>query len=184
MLEIATRARISKRDLYAEFENKRALLTHCVSFRAQKMRQPEGLTAAVDDRSLVAALVIFGANLLQELTDPEVLLVYYLAIAECWRAPEVAKILDKCGREVTERVLEDLLEQAQAKGLLARGDTGEMAEEYLALLLRNLLLRLILRVMPLSRSFTTLISVHTLSFLVSLQHVYPPRPTLTVAKGP
>lgn len=148
MLEIATRARVSNRDLYAEFENKRALLAYCIDFRAQRMKQPEGLPAVVDDRSLAAALVIFGENLLKELTDPEVLLVYYLAINESWRAPEVAKIVDDYGRKATERVLKELVEQAQAKGLLAEGDAADMVDEYLALLLRNLLLRLILRVMP------------------------------------
>lgn len=148
MLEIATRARISNRDLYAEFENKRALLAYCVSFRAQRMKQPEGLPEILDDRSLAAALAIFGENLLHELTDPEVLLVYYLAIVESWRAPEVAKIVDECGRAATERVLRDLLEQAQEKRLLADGNAADMVDEYLALLLRNSMLRLILRVVP------------------------------------
>jgi AcrR family transcriptional regulator len=148
MLEIATRARVSNRDLYAEFENKRALLAHCITFRAQKMKPPNGLPAIENDRSLAAALAMFGENLLQELTDPEVLLMYYLAIVESWRAPEVAKIVDECGRQATERALKELIEQAQARELLVKGDAGDMVDEYLALLLRNLLFRLILRVIP------------------------------------
>lgn len=148
MLEIATRARISNRDLYAEFENKSALLAYCVSFRAQKIRRPEGMPAIVDEGSLRKALLIFGEHLLQELTDPEVLLVYYLAIVECWRAPEIGNILDECGRQSTKRVLGDLLKQAQVKGLLAKGDAEDMVDEFLALLLQDLTLRLILRVIP------------------------------------
>lgn len=148
MREIAARARVSNRDLYAEFENKNALMVHCISFRAQKMKQPEGLPAIVDERALRAALVTFGENLLKELTDPEVLLMYYLAIAESWRAPEVARIVDEYGQKATERSLRTFFEQAQGAGLLAEGDTAEMVDEYLSLLFRSLLFRLIMRVIP------------------------------------
>jgi AcrR family transcriptional regulator len=40
MLDIVTRARISKRDLYALFKNKHAVLAACISERAQQMRPP------------------------------------------------------------------------------------------------------------------------------------------------
>jgi AcrR family transcriptional regulator len=40
MLDIVTRARVSKRDLYALFNNKHAVLAACISERAQQMRRP------------------------------------------------------------------------------------------------------------------------------------------------
>jgi|SRR5271165_4279312 len=40
MLEIATRAQGSKRDLYALFRNKQAVLAHCIKERAQRLRGP------------------------------------------------------------------------------------------------------------------------------------------------
>src|SRR5260370_41083957 len=40
MLVIVTRARISKRDLYALFKNKHAVLTACISERTERMRRP------------------------------------------------------------------------------------------------------------------------------------------------
>lgn len=148
MRDIARRAQISNRDLYAEFENKSALLVYCITSRAQKMKRPEGLPAIVDSRSLAEALVFFGEALLRQLTHPEVLLVYYLGTMESWRAPEVGKTIDEFGQDATQRALEELFEQAQAKGLIAEGDTEAMAEQYLSLLCGNLLLRLLLRVIP------------------------------------
>jgi AcrR family transcriptional regulator len=146
MLDIATRAQISNRDLYAEFENKSALLAYCITSRAQKIKLPEELPAIVDGRSLAMTLVMFGENFLHELSDPEVLLMYYLAIMESWRAPEVGKTIDELGRNATQHALMKLLRQAQAKGLIEDGDAGELAKQYLALLLGDLLLRLLLRV--------------------------------------
>lgn len=42
-LQIATRAKVSERDLYAIFANKQAMLVPCVSTRLEKMRMPAGL---------------------------------------------------------------------------------------------------------------------------------------------
>src|SRR5436189_64843 len=46
-LEIATRAQVSKRDLYALFGNKHAMLAACIKERASRMRQPLELAASV-----------------------------------------------------------------------------------------------------------------------------------------
>src|SRR5215475_9627412 len=44
-LEIATRAKVSKRDLYALFGSKHAMLAACIRERAGRMRQPLELAA-------------------------------------------------------------------------------------------------------------------------------------------
>src|SRR5215813_6482300 len=46
-LEIATRAQVSKRDLYALFGNKHAMLAACIRERTSRMRQPLDLAAPV-----------------------------------------------------------------------------------------------------------------------------------------
>jgi hypothetical protein len=49
---------------------------------------------AVRDREMLGrTLAIFGARLLREVTDPAVLAVLRLAIAEAARAPEVGRML-------------------------------------------------------------------------------------------
>ena len=95
MLDIVTRARISKRDLYALFHNKHAVLAACITERAQQMRRPLDPTRPVPQtRDALAALLIeFGLSILKTVAHPEVLTVFRLAIAESDRAPEIARIL-------------------------------------------------------------------------------------------
>src|SRR5262245_46998916 len=47
MLDIVTRARVSKRDLYALFENKHAVLAACIHERTGRIRRPLDTAVAV-----------------------------------------------------------------------------------------------------------------------------------------
>jgi AcrR family transcriptional regulator len=145
-LEIATRAKVSKRELYALFENKQAMLAACIGERAKRMRLPLELPAARDPATLAATLSAFGTAVLREVCSPGVMAVHRLALAEANRSPEVAQILDRAGREPNRRALVDLLEHAQAHHLLGAGDAKAMAAEFFALLWGDLLMRLLLRV--------------------------------------
>ena len=49
-LDIASRAKVSKRDLYAEFGSKHAMLEACIAERAERMRQPLQLPAPREPR--------------------------------------------------------------------------------------------------------------------------------------
>jgi len=84
MLEIVTRARVSKRDLYALFNNKHAVLAAGISERAQQMRRPlDPPTPAPQIRDALATLLVeFGVSILKTVCHPEVLTVFRLAIAE------------------------------------------------------------------------------------------------------
>ena len=146
-LEIATRARVSKRELYALFGNKQSILTACIAERARRMRLPLELPPASDHKTLAKTLTAFGSAVLRELCHPTVTALYRLAVAEAERSPDVAKALDTAGRETTRAALTDLLSRAQSSGLLTAGEPSEMAGEFFALLFRDsLLLRLLLRV--------------------------------------
>ena len=89
MLDIVTRARVSKRDLYALFNNKHAVLAAGISERAQQMRQPLDPTTPVPQTgdALAALLIEFGVSILKTVCHPEVLAVFRLAIAESDSAP-------------------------------------------------------------------------------------------------
>ena len=89
MLDIATRARVSKRDLYALFNNKHAVSAACISERAQRMRWPLDTTTPVAQTgdALAALLIEFGVSILKTVCHPEVLAVFRLAIAESDSAP-------------------------------------------------------------------------------------------------
>ena len=72
MLEIATRAKVSKRELYALVGNKHDMLVACITERAGRMRPPDDLPEPQDRASLTEALAALGEHVLIEVTDPVV----------------------------------------------------------------------------------------------------------------
>jgi len=147
-LEIATRAQVSKRDLYAVFDSKQAMLAACIHERTGRMRQPLSLASQVPEsrKALEATLVQLGKSILHGVSDPDVLAVFRLAIAESARAPEIARTLDQAGREANHRALGTWLANAQAHGLIGAGNPAAMAAHFLAILWGTLLIELLLRV--------------------------------------
>jgi AcrR family transcriptional regulator len=133
MLEIATRAKVSKRDLYANFASKQAVLLACIATRAARMRLPAAIPVPTGRKMLVATLATFGATVIREVSQPAVMAMFRLAIAEAEHAPEVAETLGN-SRLVTRGALADLLAHAQASGILGRGDPAQMMEQFFALL--------------------------------------------------
>jgi AcrR family transcriptional regulator len=137
-LEIATRARVSKRELYALFGNKQQMLVSCIAERAQRMHPPASREAPRDARELGAILANFGSMLLTELSDPDVVAMQRLAIAEADRSPEVGQALEVYGRQACVAALRELLAAARPIVLPIDADVGAMAERFLSLLLGDL----------------------------------------------
>ena len=147
-LEIATRARVSKRELYAEFGSKSGILRALIAATAARMQLPLA-TAEIHDRDdLDAALVRYGTTALGELTSPPVLAINRLAVAEAGRSSEMGGLLDENGREPNRKALVDLMAKAQAAGVLGSGEPGAMAGQFFSLLMGDLMLRLLLGVAP------------------------------------
>jgi AcrR family transcriptional regulator len=147
-LEIATSAQVSKRDLYALFDNKGAMLAAAIKERARRMRQPLDLASPMPQsrKALAALLVELGASILRGVCHPDVLAIYRLAIAESDRAREIGRALESGGREPNHAALTALLAKAQARGLIGPGDPAALAADYFAVLWGDLLVRLLLRV--------------------------------------
>jgi AcrR family transcriptional regulator len=143
-LKIATRAKVSKRDLYANFGSKQAILAACIASRARRMRLPANLPAPRSPEMLAATLTAFGATVLREVCQPAVMAMYRLAIAEAERAPDVAETLNEA-RSVNRGALAGLLAEAQTVGILRDGDPRHMMEQFFALLWGDLLLTRLLR---------------------------------------
>jgi len=142
---IAARAKVSKRDLYAMFENKQAMLVACIATRTPKMRTPEGLPEPHSREMLASTLTAFARNLLIESSHPVVIAMFRLAISEADRSPEIAQALEE-SRKVNRRTLTDFLAHAQAEGFLPTGDPADMASQCLALVWDDLMLTLLLGV--------------------------------------
>jgi AcrR family transcriptional regulator len=139
MLEIATRAKISKRDLYAAFPSKQAVLLACITSRAVRMRLPPDLPAPTSREMLATTLRVFGATVIREVCEPAVTSMYRFAIAEAEQSPDVAAALG-ANRFVNRHALEELLVRAQAAGVLGAGDPPRMMEQFFALLWGDLLI--------------------------------------------
>jgi len=144
-LAIATRARVSKRELYALVGNKQEMLIACISERAKRFDVPADLPVLRDRETLEEVLVSFGTKLVREISDPTVIAVYRLAIGEAVQAPEVARALDSIGRETSRSALREIMARAQAPGLLT-GRPAELAEQFAGLLWGHLMVNLLLGV--------------------------------------
>ena len=145
-LEIATRAKVSKRDLYAKFGSKHEMLAACITSRAERMRLAPGLPNPESRPMLASTLTAFAANLVREVSDPSVVATFRLAIAEATRAPEIARTLDMAGRVATLAALAEVLAGVQSAGLLGPGKPAEMATQYLGLLWEGLMVGMLLGV--------------------------------------
>jgi AcrR family transcriptional regulator len=144
-LEIATRARVSKRELYALFGSKSDILTACIRERAKRFQRPPQLPEVSDRDTFAIVLTAFGSTLLREISDSAVVAVFRLAIAEAFRSPEVAQALNAGGIEARRAVLREVMSRACAARIVT-GQPAEMAEQFAGLLWRNEMVALLLGV--------------------------------------
>jgi AcrR family transcriptional regulator len=144
-LEIATRARVSKRELYALVGDKQQMLVACIAERAGSMRLSADVPTSKDRETLAQVLTRFGAQLLREVTDPAVIAVFRIAIAEADHTPEIARSLDSIGRGASRTALRQIMNQASSRGLVS-GEPAEMSSQFASLLWGDLMMSLLLRV--------------------------------------
>ena len=171
MLEIATRAKISKRDLYASFPSKQAVLLACITSRAARMRLPPDLPTPKSREVLATILKTFGATVIREVCEPAAASMYRLAIAEAERSPDVAAALN-ANRFANRHALEQLLVRAHAAGVLGQGDPPQMMEQFFALLWGDLLVsRMLGASVPTSAEIEQRATEATMAFL----RLYPDR---------
>ena len=144
-LQIATRARVSKRELYARVGNKQEMLIACITERARRLGVPAGLPALHDREILAQVLTSYGSRLVCEISDPTVIGVFRLAIAEAVQSPEVAHALNSIGRETSQTALRKIMADARTSGLIT-GHPTELAEQFAGLLWGRLMVSLLLGV--------------------------------------
>jgi AcrR family transcriptional regulator len=143
--EIASRARVSKRELYTLFENKQAMLAACIRNRSQRALQPLELGPVRDRRVFESRLKAYGRSFLLEISRPTVVALYRLAILEAESSPEVGRALSTYGKEAITHALSDFVREAQAAGFLGKGDPSTIARRFMSLLWGNTMLGLLLR---------------------------------------
>jgi hypothetical protein len=110
------------------------------------MRAPLTPGEIGDRHALAAALTAFGIAALSTLTNPYVLAIHRLAIAEAPGNTELGEILDARGREPNRQALVELVRHGQAAGFLERSDPLDIAREFFALLIGDLMVWLLVGV--------------------------------------
>ena len=145
-LEIASRAKVSKRELYAHFGSKEALFAAGIKNRSARMRVPLDAPDVSDRAGFARTLQAYGETLLTEVTHPNVIAVHRLVIAESTRSPELAAILDREGRQANMRAVVHVMRDAQKHGLVGAGKAEGFANVFSALLWGDTYLRLLMRV--------------------------------------
>jgi len=143
-LEIATRARVSKRELYAEFGSKRGILEALIDSSSTEMKMPLAVPEIGDRHGFTAALTAYGVSALSILTNPYVLAMYRLAIAEAPANTELGEILDSSGRQPNRRALIEIMRRGQAAGFLGAGEPERIGQELFGLLMGDLMVWLLL----------------------------------------
>lgn len=144
-LEIATRAKVSKRELYALVGDKQDILVSCITERAARIcSQPADVPRPQSREALQRLLADYGVRLLTEATHPAVVSMHRLAIAEATRSPEVARVLQSMARQPNRAFVRGILLDARSEGLLS-GDPTDMTERFMGLLWGDLMINLLLR---------------------------------------
>lgn len=147
-LAIANRARVSKRDLYAAFPDKPAMLAACIGARAREFSAPLDLAPPASRAALEATLRAYGQGLRQGLANPQVIATYRLAVQEAGASVELARALHQEGRMGAFNALVALLRASQARGLLAAENPERMARVYFAQLVGDMILQHLLGTAP------------------------------------
>jgi AcrR family transcriptional regulator len=143
-LEIATRAKVSKRELYAEFGNKAGILEALIASTSARMQAPLKLPEVADTAALADVLTRYGITALRELCHPAVVAINRLAAAEAGGASELGHILDRGGREPNRLALGAFIARAQKAGLLGDGAPDRMSGQFFSLLFGDIPVRLML----------------------------------------
>jgi AcrR family transcriptional regulator len=145
-LEIATRAKVSKRELYAEFGNKGGILEALIATTADRMQAPLALPDVADKPAFATALTRYGITALGELCHPAVTAINRLAVAEAGGTSELGRILERSGREPNRLALGQMMKRAQDAGFLDAGDPNRMSGQFFSLLFGDIPVRLMLGV--------------------------------------
>jgi len=145
-LEIARRARVSKRDLYRLFDSKKRLAEALVASHTESMTLDARFGDPVDRASFLASLAAFGRRFLAEFLDPRRVGLYRLAIAEASRSTDFAEALAAQGAGRVRLSAIEFVGQAVERGIVAAEDAELVMASYFDILVGPLQIQLLLGV--------------------------------------
>jgi TetR/AcrR family transcriptional regulator, mexJK operon transcriptional repressor len=133
--EIARRARVSKRDIYAHFPDKHALLIATLNKALQT--EISNITAAIartqNVRSLQKRLEIIGSTLIDEVLSAAMSVLTRLVASESINRPLIGSVYFENGPVQRTVLISEVLSSHNKDGKFKSSDVSRAAEHYLAL---------------------------------------------------
>ncbi len=147
-LEIARRAKTSKRALYELYGSKQAMLAAMIRAVSGRMTAPLDLPPPATRQEFLMTLERFGAPFLGALLHPHRTALYRLAIGEAMRSGDIARELDFSGHgPVREAVLRHFRLGAE-KGFVNLRDIDVLATTFFSVLIGSLQIQCLLGIEP------------------------------------
>jgi AcrR family transcriptional regulator len=131
-LEVARLAGVSKRDLYAAFPSKEAMLEALIAGRVERMASAFLFPEPQSRLAVLATLEGFARGLLTFLSTPEVVGLYRVAIAQADAQPGIGQTLAAEGIDGTTRRVEAYVTAATTRGFLRLASPDEAARVFLS----------------------------------------------------
>jgi AcrR family transcriptional regulator len=136
--EIASRSRMSKRDLYALFPNKQALLMGVVmrEMQIQEQRFRETIASIAKLRSLRSKLELVGIALVEDMLSPSMGVVRRLVISESLKQPFLGSLFFEGGVAQRCKQLSNVLASHQIMNIsLKAAELDSVAEHYFSMVM-------------------------------------------------
>lgn len=144
-LDIATKAKTSKRALYQHFPSKEAILSELIRSRSRQMQAPVEIPPPKSRSAFFETLRTFGIVFLSQLLQPNTIALYRLAISEAGRSGEVGHELKLSGQGPVVEAVRRLLEHGADQGYLRRVDIDITLDAFFHVLIGPLQIGLLLR---------------------------------------
>jgi len=134
-LDIAARARVSKRDLYRLFVSKQGILEALIAAHSNEMSTPVELADPVDPERFLDALRAFGPVFLASYLDAQKIALYRVAIAEAPGSAHLGKTLEAAGAGPVIASFTDFITKAAKRGIVAAADADLVMSAYFNVLI-------------------------------------------------
>lgn len=144
-LDIAARARVSKRDVYRLFRSKQGILQALIAAHSSAMSAPVELADPVDLEHFLATLRTFGAGFLASYLDADKIALYRAAIAEAPTSAGIGKALAAAGADSVIASFTQFMTKAVMRGIVAAADAELVGAAYFNVLMGSWQLRLLTR---------------------------------------
>jgi AcrR family transcriptional regulator len=144
-LDIATKAKTSKRALYQHFPSKEAILAELIRSRSRQMQAPVEIPPPKSRSTFFDTLRTFGVVFLSQLLQPNTIALYRLAIGEAGRSAQIGHELKLSGQGPVVEAVRRLMEHGAGQGFLRRDDIDLAVDAFFHVLIGPLQMGLLLR---------------------------------------